>query len=217
MSARYRELIVEWITDLGQPFTIDELANHFDIHYQTAWKYVRGLTDTGILDKVDDRRLGTRNDLYSLAGSDEITPEQALRIRFGNDNLTLAEWACGNLENADIPKIAHGMMYLFVRSYYADAPDHQHLRGIHDPVQVRSFIADKLKELKKSVRAIEEMLSYRLPFDEGSKLAQRFGNPPVGFDQTQALTKAEIFSGVLKAEIESKRSNTTNTKSKESE
>jgi len=131
-----------------------------------------------------------------------ISTEQAvlrsLKVQRGNKTLDLAEWAATHLQDSSIVYCAAGVIYLFVRSYYADAPDHQHLRGVISSVDVRAFIANMLKELKKDIEVIEQILSYRVPFNEGGDLAQRFGTPPVGFDMNAAMEVARNFSMFLR-------------------
>jgi len=184
----------------ADPFTVKDVEVHFGKHYLTSYRWIKQLQAEGFVELYPMRR--GRADQYVLVeGSLEAAAPgvandagaRALRVACGNEQLTVAAWACRNLETSAIPAIAHGLLYLYARSYYAGVPDHEHLRGPVPAVDVRAFIAQQLAALKRDLSAIEQLMSFKQPWEETDALAQRFGDFPPGVTMTVVLERAHLF------------------------
>lgn len=201
LGAKKREILIEWINDRANTFTIKEVEEEFEVHYQTAFNWVRTLETEGLVQVVDSA--GKTNLYRACAPVGGFDPEsmnaRALRITSGKgkEELSIAEWAVSHMQSAGIPRIAHGLIYLFVRSYYYDAPDHQHLRGVMTPLEVRTAIEKDLRDIEDNIAIVRQILSLRVPWVEGPTMSLRFGAQPAGFDLARAVEASKTFQEAL--------------------
>lgn len=186
-----REALLSWMKDRDKPFTVDDVAERFSKHYQTAWKWMRRLEFEGMIEEHPMTR--GRASQWVLCVSPDTGDQRAVRIAHGNKQLTIAEWAGDRRGAPNVAIAAKGLLYLFIRSYYEDAPDHQHLRGRIPAADVRAIIARQLDLIEEDVSVIRQLLAYRGPWQEGSELAQRFGVLPVGTTMLDVAQEAELF------------------------
>lgn len=189
LNPQQRELLIEWVQSMAAkslPITIEDVSQHFQVHYQTARDWVSQLEQMSIL-KRHPFRAG-RKVQYVLSANGEgsltETEDPFIQVVRGAETLSLADWVSGTrpvkdpvplLRDGKLASIGAAMAYLYVRSYYADAPDHQHLRGITTPVEVRAFVGARLAQLRLDLEVVEQMLSYSGPWREGGEFARRFG------------------------------------------
>lgn len=199
LGNKQRELLLDWIEDREGTFTIKDIEEEFNNHYQTAFNWVRTLETEGLVQVVGKEG---KTNLYSactpVGGHDpESMNARALRIAWspGKDKkeLSVAEWASGHVDQMPVGAACGAMLYLFIRSYYYDAPDHQHLRGVASPIEVRAAMEKILKFIEAEAHVIRQLLALRAPWVEGPSLALRFGNPVGGFGMDAAMEKAQAF------------------------
>lgn len=197
LSNKQREVLIEWVNDRNDSFTIAEVQDIYEVHYMTAHSWVRTLENEGLIELVE--KAGKTHHYRAappVGGFDQETMNaRALRVTFGpsKKELSIAEWASGHCENNPVPAATAGMLYLFVRSYYYDAPDHQHLRGVATPLEVRGAMDKILRAMEAEANVVRQLLALRAPWIEGPSMALRFGNPVAGFEMTEAVNMAQGF------------------------
>lgn len=76
-----KEMILEWASDRGEPFSAGDIEKHFGIHYQTAHRKIRELLNEELIEKVANREVGNRRDLYILTTATDITNHRALKVQ----------------------------------------------------------------------------------------------------------------------------------------
>lgn len=201
INERQLDYIMNWARDRDAPFTVKDLQLYANVHYQTAYGWIRDMERTGYLERLPMRAAGSRSDQFVLLKGEvgDLQNRADLKLRRGQASISPAFWATTHINATDMASVAYAVLYLFTRSYYNDAPDHQHLRGTVTPVAVRAFIASRLKELEKDIEIVRQLLSFRVLFDEGSEFAQRFGIPAEGFDMLQATEAARVFLQVFES------------------
>lgn len=178
LSGSAKELVMEWVGALESAFTIEDMAQQFSVHEQTARRWVWQLKDECLLVESPIKR-GRRSqflqarEITSNGMYDEMAA--AIKAARGNSQVTIAEWARDTAGNDNLSKAALAMVYLYVRSYYSESPDHQHLRGTIPPVEVRAYVASLLSDLRKDVEVLEQLVAYNTPWTEGGEISRRFG------------------------------------------
>lgn len=204
LNPQQREAILDWMRAQSDPFTYRDVELYFNVHYLTAYKWVNTLKTEGFVARYPFRRGRADQFVVNAEAMSPSTPGvhseaalRALRVARGNDQLSVAQWATANVEHASIAAIARAMLYLYARSYYFGAPEHEHLRGPIPVVEVRSFIAEQLAQVKRDVAVIEQLLSFKQPWGEDDALAQRFGEFPPGTTMTQVLEMAHFYTRVI--------------------
>lgn len=179
LSSMQKELVIEYLLSLDRPFTNEDLATRWDVHEQTSRLWISQLRNEGVI-ADHPMRLGRKLQfVLSMEGTGRVDvddPElRAVRVVQGKEQVTPAQWSRGNLQNSSVVLGAAVMQYLFVRSYYADSPDHQHLRGTVSPVEARAFFAELIKDLEANLEVMRQLLAYNAPWIEGGDFARRFG------------------------------------------
>lgn len=185
-----KEALVEWIGDFPNGATTQEIADAFEVHYQTAYGWVKQLEEERLVRKGDFKQP------YRYV-TEARTQSGPILVRHGKYRVTPAAWAMTSLQEAGLAKLAHAFVYLFVRSYYYDAPDQQHLRGVLTPQEVRDLIEEVVKDVESQLAIAKQLLSIRTPWSEGPLFAQRFGSPPVGLTMQDAVDAARLFSRAI--------------------
>lgn len=195
LDPRQREFILDWIGEQKDPVTYDDLAHRCGVHYQTARTWIIMLEHEGLLTEYPIRQGNRKRFMISKSQPEEAgrVVRGPMMIARGTEQMTFMDWAARNLNNTFIAQVAHGMIYLYVRSYFANSPDHQHLRGVKVPVEVRTMILEWVDQAKRDLGAIQQMLSYQGAWHEGGELAERFGPLPVGIEMSEVIQKAAFF------------------------
>lgn len=199
LGAKQREVLLEWIDDREGTFTIKDIEDEYEVHYQTAFNWMRTLETEGLVQVSGKGPDGKTNLYHASAPVGGYDPEsmnsRALRIAWGKDKqeLSIAEWVVPHHTQDYMEAIGSAFFYLFVRSYYYDAPDHQHLRGVASPIEVRAAVEKIVKFMEAELNAIRQILALRVPWVEGPSFSLRFGAQPAGFDLTKAVEMAQAF------------------------
>lgn len=198
-----KELLLEWIAELADPVTIKDIALKYDVHAQTARLWVNQLRDEGLMTEHPMRRGRELQFIRTKEGSGEIRngepsyrdpDDVAIRMVRGKDQITPAEFSLSNLQNASMPRMAAAITYLFVRSYFADMPDHQHLRGTTPAIEVRAFLAEILQQTEKDMEVLRQLISFGAPWRDDGEFAMRFGNMT---DLNGAMQVAQQFEALM--------------------
>lgn len=191
-----REMLLDWMDQRSQAFTIKDVSVSQGVHYQTAWAWMQLLRDEGLVERNGQR--DGRADLYvRKAGAfenEQHRGQRAIRVAHGGKHVTIAQWVAQNLSDSNVAASAHALAYLLIRSYYADAADYQHLRGSIPALEVRAFVARAVAAIKEDLHVLEQLLGYRVPWGEGSELALRFGDLPVGTTMLSLQERAAFFT-----------------------
>jgi hypothetical protein len=204
IDPQQRELLLDWAREQNDPFTHQDVSTFFQVHYLTGYRWVKQLVREGFFERYPIRRGRADQFIVVKEAMEPAAPGvhseaslRAIRVACGNDQLSIAAWAMRNLNNTSIAAVAHGLLYLYTRSYYHGAPEHEHLRGPAPVVEVRTFVANQLNMLKRDIAVIEQVLQFKQPWIEDDELAQRFGEFPPGTTMTQVLEKAHLFADAI--------------------
>lgn len=203
LKASQKELIIEWASGLPDPFTIDDLRQKFGVHYQTAWAWIKELLEAEVLIQHPFKQGRAHRFMlkrFEGAGNNEDSYDpiaSAIRVTWGTKDQLLSEFALPRHRDQKMALIGHALYYLFVRSFYADAEGHQHLRGVYTPYDVRNHIVDVLRAMKRDVEVVEQLLAYTAPWLEGGEFARRFGPSDPGFGLQEAMGAARSYEAIL--------------------
>jgi len=172
-----RELIIEWMNSLSDPFTVEDLKQQFDVHHMTAYRWMRELETDRVVVRHPFRKV--RSIQYTMApdfATNDIDPEAAaIQVRFGNNSIQLSEFVQALGSDGRMRTVGGILEYLFVRSYYADSPDHQHLRGTITTADARTIVINQLTDMRRLCDAVEQLIAYTSVWREGGDLSRRFG------------------------------------------
>lgn len=184
-----RQQILTFLAQYEGEWGVDDLAEHFKVAYQTAHEWKRQLEHEQMVTRTSTpgRRVQymiTEGGIVALDKDiDSPTPpvgvdSAAIKITYQRLRVPLAEWALpkvwgGNVNLTNLAGAA--LIYLFIRSYFADAPDHQHLRGSIPAKDIHTYLLNIRKSLRDELNVLDQLLSFPSPWEEGSEFSQRFG------------------------------------------
>lgn len=156
---------------LKEPRTVHEVAEYFNVHYQTAWNWLKELKKRNEINELPIKEAGRVQ--YMIGPR---VQEGVLLVRW-RDEVKELGWILGGLHvnSVNIERAMQSVLAsIYCWAHYKDS-DMSHLAGSFEPVQIKQMTRQLRDRAHNLVRMLDSALDSDRLWESKAEVAELFG------------------------------------------